>query len=198
MNRNTIFEGKTFESIQEFTDAFKLYCRDSNTNFITSKSEKFGNENAQGTSRPYKMKYFTCAQHRDCTASLRLCLKRAGQQKNKYMITRFRPEHALKRTHKKVIEQCQSKNNSSDSTPKQNETNGEACSSQILYNKENVIISPKITESVFSQNQSKIMECMASDITPQNLLPYIRLYNENNMAILYFPDSRFAIHFRTN
>ena len=85
-------EGKTFDSFLEFKKELKSYCNCTKFSFITAKSQKLSNKNQHDQNRPYKMKFYKCADKK-CNASIRLCLKEAGFNKNKYMVTRFKAEH---------------------------------------------------------------------------------------------------------
>ena len=93
MDKEHFLQVKAFDTYNQFRNEYKQYCKSSKTRYITAKSEKYYKES--DPMRPYKMKYFKCAKHRskNCKASFRLSLKGAGPHKNKYIITRFQPEH---------------------------------------------------------------------------------------------------------
>lgn len=91
-----ISKSQTFVSYADFENEFKHYCHATNQQFVVAKSEV--HNKCQDKQLPFKLKELKCAYHRKlgCTAFLRLNLKKAGVNKNKYLIVSLDEKHADK------------------------------------------------------------------------------------------------------
>ena len=85
---------KTFDSFKQFRKELRLHTKHTHHRYVTAKSQ-LNADKSNFSTRPYKMKYYKCEKHvsTQCNASLRVCLKGTGPNKNKYMITRLNLNH---------------------------------------------------------------------------------------------------------